>query len=174
MIDIEISIMQLGTNKWKYYNVYDLDSFNEAIDNFNKELNWMDGDYEIQLIESNISINEDYLYEFFKYIDENPNKEEDLLLLMKVKDFNEAVQDIEEEKIITLIQAENKLDAFIEYYEELGYPDSPEEFSNYVSWDKIMSDWEFGGLEIYDLGFSGKLSNIHRIPTFLNNFLFIN
>lgn len=173
-MEFEISITSYATGIFDYWEVYDLDSYVTAIEEFNEKYNKHDGDYEVQMIEtSNPNVKEEDLYDLFKFLDENPDKEDDLDRLLYEYTLEESISLIEDYSITVLsIIAENKLSAFIEYYEDMGYEMPPESFRDYIDWERIMEDHEQGDLDIFQTDKYKDVSNGY-FPIRLREFVFV-
>lgn len=65
------------------------------------------------------------------------------------------VQEYMDNSPITFVTAENEIDAFIEFYEEIGlYDEIPSNLISYIDWEKLMQDYQFNtGLSIYRLSY---------------------
>ena len=67
-------------------------------------------------------------------------------------DLSDVIRDVEYKHCISVLYADNKEDAFMEYYEEIGMmSEIPEQIVCYIDWEKLCRDYTFDGLTIVEI-----------------------
>ena len=155
---IEISITNLGTGNWKYYNIYDLESYNKAFDDFKETLNKNDNDFEIQIIESNLSVvlDDNELYYSLKYHNETDLNYslDEIAVLVKYLGIDESYKALLS-KYIFITEADNKEIAYRNYCEEIDKFDR--EYLDIINWELVTRDFEFSGGDIISFAYNNYI-----------------
>ena len=149
--NITIAIINQRTHDFNCYDITDLDSYKESIRTWKEIYNSFGDEYEIQIIDCDYSGNlEDFdLYDFLllceKYQDVQP---QEIMYLLTVCRANEVIEILEKGFFYTIIDADNKNDAFITYVKEFNLVKIPEHSGQLVNYKDIRFDFECNGLEI--------------------------
>jgi len=147
---ITIAITNLYTGNWEYFNIYNLDDYNEAFEEWNKESINYNHDYEVQLIDHDYEgrLSDSNLEEFLKLTDENDVNPQDVIFLINAVGIDTAKEIIENGEFYTIVEADNKIAAFEEFAKSIDLIQIPEHLESYIDWESVMIDYECGSMTI--------------------------
>lgn len=150
-MNIEIVITRYSDGFFTYYKVDGIDSYLSAIRDFNKMYNQHDGDFEIQLIDSDVPhLTDSNLYDFLEIVEETKEDEEVIAFLLKWYS-KEDIRRIFEDYNFYVVEATSATEAIAEYLRNVMCIDIPEHLESYIDWEQFQIDYECNGYFIKEL-----------------------
>ena len=140
----KIYIYNLGT----YTTVYTSVSNSEELENeVFKATNYGMNDYDIGILESPYSFKVDDLRALFKIYERFDTSIEDVgYLLQYYENEDDVIEMLEQELFYTIVSADNKVQAFEEYVHDYEIIYIPDNLEAYIDWERVLIDYECGGL----------------------------
>lgn len=153
-INETICLTSLANGNFEYYDINCIDDLKEAYNDFDKRIAH-DTDIEVQYIDGILNgysaNNFEYAIELVGDLDKDLEEVRDIL--NHTLNYNDAKAILEEGNYM-YIAGNSKLDAFIEYVENLGtFNNVPKWLHGYFNYEKIMRDFEYDGLRIEETEF---------------------
>ncbi len=148
----EIYIYNLGTYQTTYCTITNLDELEDAI--FEATNHGMN-DYEVGILEYPYDFKVNDLHSLFKISEEYKTRIEDVGILLQCFSESEVIEVLEQGIFYTVIESDSKISAFEDYANDYDIIEIPSHLENYIDYECMMRDWEYGGLLIQHIG-SGK------------------
>ena len=149
--NITIAITSLRTGDFTYYDIHDKNDYIESIRAWNKDFNWFDGDYEIQLIDYDYKgrLKDSNLESFLDLCEDYPNTTpQDVIYLLMNNSYDEVKEILEKDIFYVIIEEDSKVEAFRDYIENYDIEIIPEHLKSWIDWESMLYDYECGGLNI--------------------------